>query len=146
MGLHTATPRRHLGWATHCNTLQHTATHCNALQHATTHCNTLASHCNTLQHTATHCNTLQHTATHCNTLKHPEGVSAGQFVLQIYSMQCVAVYCSVLQRVAECCSVLQSVAMCCSVLHSVCCGANSQYTTLRATDCMQHTATQCNTL
>ena len=24
-----------------------------------------ATHCNTLQHTATHCNTLQHTATHC---------------------------------------------------------------------------------
>ena len=25
-----------------------------------------ATHCNTLQHTATHCNTLQHAATHCN--------------------------------------------------------------------------------
>jgi len=25
-----------------------------------------ATHCNTLQHTATHCNTMKHTATHCN--------------------------------------------------------------------------------
>ena len=77
-------------YATHCNTLQHTATHCNTLQHTATHCNTLqhtATHCNTLnihiegvtrwsqyvlrQHTATHCNTLQHTATHYNTLQHP---------------------------------------------------------------------------
>jgi len=29
-----------------------------------------ATPCNTLQHTATHCSTLQHTATHCNTLQH----------------------------------------------------------------------------
>ena len=50
-------------FATHCNTLHHTATHCNTLHHT-------APHCNTLQHTATHCNTLQHTATHCNTLPH----------------------------------------------------------------------------
>jgi len=35
-------------YATHCNTLQHTATHCNTLQHN--------RHCNTLQHTATHSN------------------------------------------------------------------------------------------
>jgi len=27
-------------------------------------CSLFATHCNTLQHTATHCNTLQHTATH----------------------------------------------------------------------------------
>ena len=35
-----------------------------------TQCSKFATHCNTLQHTATHCNTLQHTATHCNTLQH----------------------------------------------------------------------------
>ena len=31
-------------------------------------------------------------------------------------LQCVAVYCSVLQYIAECCSVLQCVAVCCSAL------------------------------
>jgi len=30
--------------------------------------------------------------------------------------ECVAAFCSVLQRVAACCSVLQRVAACCSVL------------------------------
>jgi len=64
--------------AKHCNTLQHTATHCNKLQHTAAHCNTLQHAClfairkaasigseeYILQHTATHCNTLQHTATH----------------------------------------------------------------------------------
>jgi len=75
-------PRR-LSYATHCNTLQHTATepcntpqhtaaHCNrAMQHTATHCNTLqqshATHRNTLQHSATEpCNTPQHTAAHWN--------------------------------------------------------------------------------
>ena len=48
-------------------------THCNSLQHIATHCTTLhriAPHCNTLQHTATHCNILQCTITHCTTLQH----------------------------------------------------------------------------
>jgi len=63
-------------YATHCNTLQHTATHCNTLQHTATHYNTHISHIYDIlrtltvlfmQHTATHCNTLQHHATHCNT-------------------------------------------------------------------------------
>jgi len=35
----------HVGKATHCHALRHTATHCNTLQHA-------ATRCNTLQHTA----------------------------------------------------------------------------------------------
>jgi len=66
------------------------------------------------QHTATHCNTLQHTATHCNTLQHTSYVghiSHGTPLLcvvditywmihmnyDICVLQCVAVYCSVLQ-------------------------------------------------
>jgi len=64
--------RVHVGVATYCNTLQHTATCCNILQHTAMHCNALhhtATHCNILQHTATHCNTLQCTAPHCNTLR-----------------------------------------------------------------------------
>jgi len=42
---------------------------------------------------------------------------------RVVSLQCVAVFCSVLQRVAVCCSVLQCVAVCCSVLQcvAVCC-------------------------
>ena len=77
-------------YATHCNTMKHTATHCNTLQHTATHCNTLqhaATRCNTMQHKlrqkcmctyymcihlhiciyAAHCNTMQLTATHFNT-------------------------------------------------------------------------------
>jgi len=95
----TATCRNTLQYfATHDNTLQHTATcnrvcRCELYRHDTTHCNTLqrtATHCykqhgrsksniptrcNTAQHTdpATHGNTLQRTATHCNTLQHLTG-------------------------------------------------------------------------
>jgi len=36
-----------------------------------------------------------------------------------YSMQCVAVCCSVLQCDAVCCSVLQCVAVCCSMMQCV---------------------------
>ena len=57
----------YIPYATHCNTLQHTATHCN-----------------TLQHTATHCNTLQHTATHCNTLIHIYRAACVRVALRIY--------------------------------------------------------------
>ena len=39
--------------------------------------------------------------------------------LILRSLQCDAVWCSVLQCVAVCCSVLQCVAVCCSVLQSV---------------------------
>jgi len=41
----------------------------------------------------------------------------------IFVLQCVAVYCSVLQRIAVCCSVLQCAAVYCSVLQciAVCC-------------------------
>ena len=39
------------------------ATHCNTLQHSATHCNTRDA----LQHTAALCDTLQHTATHAAT-------------------------------------------------------------------------------
>ena len=49
-------------YATHCNTLQHTATHCTTLQHTATHCNMRycvgGDLCNTLQHCAPHCNML----------------------------------------------------------------------------------------
>jgi len=90
-----STNRYRCCFATHCNTLLHTATHCYTLQHThiltiyihiqwcpsrpSTHPISLllcdyrccfATHCNTLLHTATHCNTLQHAATRCNTLQH----------------------------------------------------------------------------
>jgi len=80
-----STNRYRCCFATHCNTLLHTATHCYTLQH--THILTIYIHiqwcpsrpsthpislllCDSLQHTATHCYTLQHTATRCNTLQH----------------------------------------------------------------------------
>jgi len=37
----------------------------------------------------------------------------------LHMLQCVAVYCSAVQRGAECCRVLQSVAECCCVLQYV---------------------------
>ena len=59
-------------FATHCNTLQHTA---NTLRH-TAHTQHITSRSafsdreTSLQHTAAHCSTLQHTTPHCQTLQH----------------------------------------------------------------------------
>jgi len=54
-----------------CNTLQHTTLIAVRIlmSEAQFGEKIFATHCNTLQHTATHCNTLHHTATHCNTLQ-----------------------------------------------------------------------------
>ena len=130
--------------ATRCNTLQHAATTLCVYSRYLSKFSMVgkliaqhtATHCNTLQHTATHCNTLQHTATHCNTLQQhcvyivdtwAKSAWSGNWLLklvinlrsQLWSLQCVAVCCSVLQCVAVRCSVLQCVAVCCSVWQCV---------------------------
>jgi len=100
-----------------------------------------ATHCNTLQHTAAHCNTLQHTATHCNTLQH-SATELQQYIqftalwntyhgsdlhrvgkMHCCVLQCVAVCCSARQCVAVCCSVLQCAVVCCKLLPraAMCC-------------------------
>jgi len=97
-------------FATHWDTLGHTATRCNAVQHimtylrmvSETYYNTLQHvpiHCNTLQHTATYCNILQHTATHCNTLQHT--------ATHCNMLQYTATHCNILQRTATHCNTLQ---------------------------------------
>jgi len=69
-----------MSYATHCNTLQHTATHRNTLQYAAIHERVIAHRhkilllprmnesCNTLHHTATHCNTWTSRGTHTQEL------------------------------------------------------------------------------
>ena len=78
-------------YATHCNTLQHTAIHCNTLRHT-------AIHCNTLQHTATHCNVLQHTARHCRTLQRSATLC--------HALQRTATHCNTLQHTAKHCNTI----------------------------------------
>jgi len=57
-----------LSYATHCNTMLHTATHWVYHIFSNTDAEifnlSYATNRNTLRHTATHCNTLRHTATH----------------------------------------------------------------------------------
>jgi len=57
---------RYENWATHCNTLQHTATHMMNLWRSENEAHHVGSY-QEYRIWATHCNTLQHTATHCNT-------------------------------------------------------------------------------
>jgi len=148
--------------AAHCITLQHTATHCDILQHTVSRQISCCICCNRLQQTATDCSRLQISCcTYCNTQQHSEfdrrvgGTHQSSRVvlrskiqqqrcetacnLCCSVLQCVAVFCSVLQtlqRVAVCCikhtssdvgqhptraskRVLQCVAMCCSILQYV---------------------------
>ena len=149
-------------FATHCNTLQHTATHCNTLQHIATHCNTLqhiatrchtqqhattrrsalrntGTHCNTLQHIATHCNTLQHTGKHCNTLPH--------IATHCNTLQQTATHWETLQHNATHCNTLQHIATHCNTLQHTGKHCNTLGITATHWETLQHThiATHCNT-
>jgi len=64
--------------------------------------------CSVLQRVAVCCSMLHASTCHC---------SSG-CIADMYLLNCVAVYRSVLQRVAVCCSVLQCVAARCSTLHA----------------------------
>jgi len=113
----------HIGPATHCNTLQHTATHRNTLHHTATHCNTpsavnIGLEIQILQHTATHYSALKHTAIQCSTQQH------------------AAIQCNTLQYTATHCHALQHTAT-----HS-----NTQQHTATHRSTQQHTATDSNTL
>jgi len=67
------------------------------------------------------------------------------------TLQCIAVWCSVLQCLVVCCSVLQCVAVCCSVLQcaAVCCSVLKWIflaPTKSERGVVSHTATHCSVL
>ena len=71
-----------------------------------------ATHCNTLQHTATHYNTLQHTATLCYTLLHT--ATCSKVFARRLPLKPLCKFFTWWRRGsgAICCSVLQCVALC----------------------------------
>ena len=102
-----------------------------------------------------------------NSSGNPKWLGIPSTTLVMYTLQCVAVCCSVLQCVAVCCSVLQCVAVCCGIRDLVCCSALQCVTVCcRVLQCvaaccrvsqwvesdsrdhttLQHIATHCNTL
>jgi len=137
---HYNAPRPQMGdFATHCNTLQHTATHCNTLQHTTMHqdlklvtlhtggvagadihlcvydlhvCAWICIY--TLLPSRIMWNALQHTATHCNTLQHT--ATHEYAYIRYYHLELCATHCNTLQRTATHCNTLQHTATHCNTL------------------------------
>ena len=124
-------------FATHCDTLQHTATH---LQHTATHYRVVRK--SRRRYRAWHVNSRQTSLNywaHCRkNNEYLQDNSDATYSAPCSVLQCVAVCCSVWQCVAVCgsvmqekgceicllpCRVLQCVAVCCSVLQcvAVCC-------------------------
>ena len=83
--------------------VQHTVTDCNRLQHTATHCKTRIPHIYTMCGTCarTHSNVCTDSLRALPTCMHTQ--TCGNNTLFSTGLQCIAVWCGVLQSVAECC-------------------------------------------